>query len=103
MDMYFHQAIETRYIPASSTKPARVKAIAHAGTVMMSWDHELNAEANHARVAMALVRKYGWIPEKGKFPATWAAGALPSNRSGYVFVGGGDAVSWDFDGSKEVL
>ena len=55
------QAIITRYLSATDTKPARIKAIAEAGSITLSWDHALNAQENHCAGSLALARKYGWV------------------------------------------
>ena len=54
------QAIKTKYVPASNTKPSRIKAIAEAGSVTLSWDSELNDDYNHIKAAKQLAVKYGW-------------------------------------------
>jgi hypothetical protein len=71
------QAIVTRYIPATNTKPSRVKATADAGSVMLSWNCALNIENNHAFVAKALAEKFGWR-------GAWYQGGMPG--SGFAFV-----------------
>lgn len=76
--MHFRQAIQTRFLPVTNTRPSRVTAWAQAGRVTLSWDHALNADQNHAKAAAALAAKFGW---KG----TYHGGALPNN-SGFAFV-----------------
>lgn len=71
------QAIETKYIGATNTKPSRVKATGAAGSVTFSWDHSLDGYENHRRVALAIMLKMGWHGH-------WVAGANAGN--GYVFV-----------------
>jgi hypothetical protein len=71
-------AIITKFIPASNTKPARVKASANDRSITISYDHALslsNAE-NHAVAAQALMQKFGWT-------GSLVCGAL---EHGYVFV-----------------
>ena len=72
-----YQAIITKSLPFTNTKPTRVKATAQAGSIILSWDHGLNAEQNHALAAWALCEKYDW---KG----TYCGGAMPNG--GYCFV-----------------
>lgn len=76
--MHFRQAIQTRFLPVTNTKPSRVTAWAQAGRVTLSWDHALNGDENHAAAAKALADQKGW---KG----VWHGGALPNN-SGFAFV-----------------
>lgn len=75
-----YQAINTKFLPATNVRGSRVKAIAEAGSVTLSWDHALNAEDNHVRAAEELARKFGW-------QGNWRGGALPKS-SGYAFVCG---------------
>lgn len=72
------QAIVTKYIGATNSKPSRVKAIAEAGSVTLSWDHASNIEGNHDFAAKALAEKFGWT---GK----WFCGGLP-DHSGNCYV-----------------
>ncbi len=55
------QAIITKYIGATNTKSARVKAIAQAGSLTLSWDDELGIDDNHFEVAKAFAEKFGWL------------------------------------------
>jgi len=82
------QAIVTRFLPATNHKPSRVKAIADAGTVTISWDHGLDGDGNHRAAAMRLCVKYGWATEE-EFDRRYSGGGLPSCMPGaYVFVEG---------------
>lgn len=72
------QAIVTRWLSPTNTRPSRVKASALAGSVIISWDHALSAEGNHAAAAKALADKFGWR-------GYWFAGAIRGS-SGYAFV-----------------
>lgn len=72
----FYQAIQTKYIGPSNVRGSRVKAIAEAGSVTLSWDSALNSPDNHRAAAEALARKYGWRGE-------WFGGGV---NAGYVFV-----------------
>lgn len=71
------QAIQTKYLGPTNVRGSRVKAIAEAGSVTLSWNHSLNADGNHKAAAEALANKFGW---HGK----WFSGWLPDN--GMVFV-----------------
>ena len=78
------QAITTKYIGPSNTKGARIKATCDAGSITVSYPHELSGQDVHAFAAMALVRKLGWDEANG-YKGQWFGGALPS-QAGYVFV-----------------
>lgn len=73
------QAIVTKYLGPTNFKPSRVKAIAEAGTLTMSWDHGLrNSAGNHDAAARALAEKLGWT-------GRWYGGGLP-DHSGNCYV-----------------
>jgi hypothetical protein len=78
------QAIETRYFGPSNFRGARVKAIAEAGSMTLHWDHALNVDENHRKVAEALAAKYGWV---GEFYGELVGGALPGRGYAFVFRG----------------
>ena len=73
------QAIITKFIPCTNHRGSRVKAFCDAGNLTMNWDHALNVDENHERVAKALANKLGW---------EWhhIGGSLSSSMGGYVFV-----------------
>lgn len=73
------QAIVTRYLPQTSTRPRRIVAEANAGKIVVRWDSSLHNDDDQHRAAMqALVDKKGWRGE-------WIMGAMPDGVSG-VFV-----------------
>jgi hypothetical protein len=73
------QAIVTKYLSATNTKGARIKATCDAGSITIPYPHELSGEAVHEAAAMALVAKLEWKSDE------WVCGGLP-NQAGYVFV-----------------
>jgi hypothetical protein len=87
MPTYFRQAIVTKFLPVTNSKPSRVKATAEAGSVILSWDHALNSDGNHAKAAATLANKFGW-------QGNWRGGAIP-DHSGFAFV-------WDNDENNSV-
>jgi len=72
-----YQAIQTKFLPPTNTRPSRVKATADAGSVTVSWDYALNVTDNHKAAAVALARRYGW-------PEDMVGGSLPG--SGFAFI-----------------
>lgn len=72
------QAIETKYLGPTNSRGGRIKAIAWADSVTISYNHELNHAENHRAAADALLAKLGW---DGKF----AQGGNVKG-DGYVFV-----------------
>ena len=70
------QAITTRYLPPTNTLGARVRAkAANGASLSLPYCHEAG-EGSHARVALALAQKLGWM-------GTLIEG---STRDGRVFV-----------------
>lgn len=54
------QAITTKYLGPTNHRVARVRAVAEAGSITVSWDHALNSRENHEHAAIALCNKLGW-------------------------------------------
>ena len=54
------QAIKTKYIGPTNTKPGRIKATCDGGTITLLWDFDLCSGGNHASAATTLQSKMGW-------------------------------------------
>ena len=76
------QAIQTKFIGATNTKPSRIKAWCEVGSITISYPHELDEDRAHQHVAEQLQIKMGWI---GKHYGQLVGGALPDNN-GYAWV-----------------
>lgn len=74
----FVQAIVTKFVGPTNTRPARIKATAAAGSVTIHYDHGKGINANHTAAAHALARKYGWT-------GTYRGGGMPDGN-GNVYV-----------------
>jgi hypothetical protein len=70
------QAIITKFLSATNSKPSRIKATASAGTITIAYDHDFDCEGAHMKAAEALRAKLGW---QGKLIAG-------GTETGYVFV-----------------
>lgn len=70
------QAIVTKYIGPTNNRGSRVKASCDAGSVTISWDHELDTAGNHRQAALALAAKLDWVGD-------WRGGSVDA---GYVYV-----------------
>lgn len=57
------QAIKTKYLPATNTKPSRIKAECEAGSITISYDHSLNIDELHQKAAKELLNKLSWNPD----------------------------------------
>lgn len=75
------QAILTKFIGPTNTLPTRVRASSHAGTMVISYDHEFTGEANHVRAARALAVKLGW-----RWFTPFVTGYLPDGNYCHVAV-----------------
>lgn len=73
------QAIQTRYLNPTNTKGARIKAWAAAGSVVISYPHELSGQACHRVAAQALADKFGWKSQ-------YLGGQLPNGDHAFVAV-----------------
>ena len=74
------KAICTRFIPATDTKSARVRASAHG--VRSIFISHWSADDSHLEAALTLARKYGWC-------GTLVRGGLPDGRGDcFVFING---------------
>jgi hypothetical protein len=76
------QAIITKYLPATATKGSRIKATCDAGSITISYPHELSGQAVHRTAAEALAAKLGWISE---FHGSLLGGFLSGDRHCFVF------------------
>lgn len=90
------QAIETKLIPATNTKPTRIKASCERGSIMVSADSLSGDQANgsdstHIAAAKALVAKfvkederdYGSTPESNPWARPFVTGGT---KEGYAHV-----------------
>ena len=85
------QAILTKYLGPTDHKGARIRARCDAGSITISYPHELSGYDVHAAAAMALVRKLEWQDY-----GSWVVGGLP-DQAGFVFVN--NKCSWAYDAS----
>lgn len=60
------QAIHSKYIPATNTRPSRIKAECDRGSITISYPHELNAEQGHIHAVNLLIAKF-LTEEKSKY------------------------------------
>lgn len=76
------QAIMTKYLSPTNTKPGRIVASATAGRIVVEWDDEQDTEANHLQAAVALADTFDW---KGDRYGRLIQGT-PAGDNGYVHV-----------------
>ncbi len=76
------QAIQTKYLPATNTKPSRIKAWCNAGQNTINYLHEYDEAGAHLYAALTLQNMLGWnSPHYGELHQ----GSLPDN-TGYCHV-----------------
>lgn len=76
------QAIQTKFLCPTNSRGARIKATCAAGSITISYPHELSDQASHRKAAEALVSKLGWIdPHYGGL----LGGCLPNGDYCFVF------------------
>lgn len=76
------QAIVTKFLAPTSTRGARVKATADAGSRTVAWDHRCGIEDNHRSAALLLAARLGW--DHGPL----ISGSLPGCGYAHVFAVG---------------
>lgn len=54
------QAIRTKYLGPTPTKPSRVKAWCEAGSVTIPWNPGVTADQNYLEAFYTLVEKLDW-------------------------------------------
>lgn len=78
------QSIFTKYLPATNTKGARIKAQASGSKLSLTrpYDYEADAHGNHLLAAQALAKRLNWS-------GTWVEGSDRGGRGNvYVNVAG---------------
>lgn len=89
------QAIITKYLPATNTKPSRIKAECERGSIIVSYEDSMTTEQAHISAAKALIRKFMAEDVKQFGPSAVLAGSgwncnfvtggLPSGDYCHVF------------------
>ncbi len=74
------QAIVTKYLGATNTKPSRIKATSASGlSLTISYPHELTSDNAHQLAARKLCDKYGW-------PNELLGGGLSNSEEVWVMI-----------------
>lgn len=71
------QAILTKYHGPTNVKGSRISATCDAGRIVVSYDHALNGDGNHAAAAKALAIKLGWNGD-------YIGGTLPNGDHAWI-------------------
>ena len=90
MNIQARQAIVTRYIGPTNTKPSRIKATCDRGSITISYPYDVSGADCHAVAVRALLAKFA--KEDGtdrSWPAfdRWVCGGMPqSSKDAYVWA-----------------
>lgn len=88
------QAIQTKYLPATNTRPARIKAFCARGAIVVTDDN--SREEAHCYAANKLcerfvaedVKEYGSDPLRNPWASPRTSGCLPDGTYCHVFLNG---------------
>ena len=75
-------AIVTKYLGLTKVQRSRVKASCEAGSIVILWEVDVDAETNHRLAREALVKKLNWTV------GTWVTGFLSNGSQVHVRVEG---------------
>jgi len=78
------QAIKTKFLGPTETKPARIRAECDASAETTPYDHSLDADQNHIRAAKTLANNLGWS-------GRWHGGGMEDE---YFFVCEADVMAF---------
>lgn len=71
------QAITTKSLAATNTRPTRIRAMCEGGSVTLSWDHGQTDKGNHDLACISLLQKLNW-------GGTWVGGWINGRCVVYV-------------------
>ena len=78
------KAIITKFIPATNTKGARIKATGWRGSVTVPYSHEISPVANYRAAAEALCNKFS--REDRNVWSIIACAEMPNEARDFVFI-----------------
>jgi len=89
------QSIITKYLPATNSRPSRIKATCDRGSITISYPHELSGDAVHIAAVSELVHKFaaedlasrGEPKDGNPWLRPFASGGLPvQGGMAHVFI-----------------
>jgi hypothetical protein len=88
------QAIVTRFLPATNTKPTRIKAMCERGSIVVPYNHTGTGDAAHRETARALCNRFCREDEKeyktpfkeNPWNRDFVTGQIPSGDYVHVFA-----------------
>jgi len=87
------QAIQTKFLPCTDAKDARIKAFCERGSLTVGYPYELSGDAVHQFAVDALVERfcdqdlkaYGTPVMENPWNGPYASGSLPDGTMAHVF------------------
>lgn len=88
------QAIQTKYLPPTDTKGARIKATCERGTRTIPYPYELSGDSVHREAALQLIERFvsqDWKeratpPSQNPWKRAFITGGLPDGTMAHVFL-----------------
>ena len=88
------QAIQTKYLPPTDTKGARIKATCERGTRTIPYPYELSGDSVHREAALQLIERFvsqDWKeratpPSQNPWKRAFVTGGLPDGSMAHVFL-----------------
>ena len=88
------QSIQTKYLPPTDTKGARIKATCERGTRTIPYPYELSDDSVHREAALQLVEMFvaeDWKeratpPSQNPWKRVFVTGSLPDGTMAHVFL-----------------
>lgn len=83
------KAIQSKYLPATNTKPSRIKAFieGNAASVTVCYNSYPSEYDAHRDAARQLHAQLGWERVTGDFNSNWVSGVLPNGSFAHVSKG----------------
>ncbi len=94
MPIQIMQAIQTKYLPPTDTKGARIKATCERGTRTIPYPYELSGDSVHREAALQLIERFvaeDWKersipPSQNPWKRAFVTGSLPDGSMVHVFL-----------------
>jgi hypothetical protein len=88
------QSIQTKYLPPTDTKGARIKATCERGTRTIPYPYELSGDSVHREAALQLIERFvaeDWKeratpPSQNPWKRAFVTGSLPDGTMAHVFL-----------------
>ena len=88
------QAIQTKYLPPTDTKGARIKATCERGSRTIPYPYELSGDSVHREAALQLIEQFvaeDWKeratpPSQNPWKRAFITGGLPDGSMVHVFL-----------------